>query len=424
MALHIGADSVDLLRVALIGNVDDGKSTLIGRLLYDAGAILEDQLEELRRSSGRRGESGVNLSLLTDGLQAERDQGITIDIAHRYFSTARRSFIMIDCPGHFQYTRNMVTGCSRADAVVVLVDATRGVTDQTRRHLTLAALLGVRHFVLSINKMDQVDFSQERFEKLRSELLKITGGLGVSDIHAVPVCALEGDHVVRGSTRMEWYKNGSVLTLLEGFQLQEAATTGGFRFPVQRVIRPDALRYPRFRGYAGKLADGTIRVGDEVLVAVSGLRSRVAGIHTLDDPSLSSAVRGQSVTLTLEDEIDIGRGDLLVGSRHAPLVASEVEVTMCWLATQPSKPSQTYWFKHMHQYYQAKISICGDRDPEFIMNMNEIADVRLKASRPFAFDPFKEASATGALIVIDPHTHQTVGAAMIRKNIVRDEFRL
>lgn len=415
----------DLLKVAFIGNVDDGKSTLIGRLFHDTDSIFEDQRLELENSSRRRGETKLNLALFTDGLRAEREQGITIDIAYRYFATERRKFIVVDCPGHFQYTRNMITGCSTVDAVVVLLDADNysrnGLMEQTKRHLAIAALLGIREFVIGVNKMDLVDYDESVFLKISAEARSAALKVGAPTPILIPISAVDGDNVVRPSARMNWYEGPSLITTLETLHAVSRDATAAFRLPVQRVIRGATAANPNFRGYAGRIASGTVRIGDAVVVGASGLRSRVKGIHTFDEPERLVASAPDSVVLTLEDEIDVSRGDLLAEASRAPSVAAELAARICWLGSSPADPAVTYFVKHHHRYLKARlvglgrkldISTLTAKDGEAGLGMNEIGEVRLKMSQSIAYDTYDENRTTGSAIIIDPRTNQTVGAGL------------
>jgi sulfate adenylyltransferase subunit 1 len=419
------AYTLDLLKVAFIGNVDDGKSTLIGRLFHDTDSIFEDQRSELENSSRRRGESKLNLALFTDGLRAEREQGITIDIAYRYFSTERRKFIVVDCPGHFQYTRNMITGCSTVDAVVVLIDAENyarnGLMEQTKRHLAIASLLGIRGFVVGINKMDLVGYDEAAYQKIVDDVRAAADKVGAPELNVIPISAADGDNVVDSSEPMPWYKGETLLKTLETLDVGSRDSTAAFRFPVQRVIRGATPTHPNFRGYAGRIASGTVRIGDEIVVGGTGLLTRVTGIHTYDEPERKSASAPDSVVLTLEDEIDISRGDLLAEAARSPGESSEITARVCWLGQTPADPSLTYLVKHHHHYLKAKlvgvnrkldITTLTASDDDQALGMNEIAELRLKLSQPIAFDRYEENHTTGSVIVIDPRTNQTVGAGL------------
>ncbi|MDQ3850309.1 MAG: sulfate adenylyltransferase subunit CysN [Actinomycetota bacterium] len=408
-----------LLRLATAGSVDDGKSTLIGRLLFDAKQVLTDQLEHVVEASQRRGAGMVDLSLLVDGLRAEREQGITIDVAYRYFATARRSFIVADTPGHVQYTRNMVTGASTADLAVILVDARNGVLEQSRRHAYISALLGIRHFVVAINKMDLVDFAEERFDEIVREFSDLAAGLGVRDIAYIPISALHGDNVVERSARMPWYAGPALLEHLETVHVADDRAGEEARFPVQWVVRDHATDY---RGYAGQVAAGVLHAGDEVLVLPSRSLTRIARIDTFDGP-LEEAVAAMSVTLVLADEVDVSRGDLICRPDTAPALARDVEATVCWMADVRLRAGGRYAIKHATHTARAMVDDVLDRldvhtlaaDPAAEeLGLNDIGRVRLRTSKPLAFDPYAASRATGSFILIDETTNDTVGAGLIR----------
>jgi sulfate adenylyltransferase subunit 1 len=410
----------DLLRLATAGSVDDGKSTLIGRLLLDAKQVLSDQLEHVEEASRRRGGAGeVDLSLLVDGLRAEREQGITIDVAYRYFATARRTFIIADTPGHVQYTRNMVTGASTADLSVILVDARKGVLEQSKRHAYISALLGIPHLVVAVNKMDLVGFDEEAFDAIVRDFSDFAGGLGARDIVYIPISAKHGDNVVDRSESMPWYGGTALLEHLETVQVDDARNLDDARFPVQWVIRDPDTDY---RGYAGQIAGGILRPGDEVLVLPSGQRTRIAGIDTFDGP-LQEACAGMSVTLLLEDQLDVSRGDIVCHPEDAPQLARELEATVCWMTDAPLRAGARYAIKHAT--HAARVVIdevvdCVDvhtlaADPDAAeLGLNDIGGVRLRTSKPMAFDAYARNRATGSFILIDEATNDTVGAGMIR----------
>jgi sulfate adenylyltransferase large subunit len=439
-----GASSVlraDLLRVATAGSVDDGKSTLIGRLLYDSKQVLADQLEQVEAASVRRhGEGAVDLSLLTDGLRAEREQGITIDVAYRYFTTGDRSFILADTPGHVQYTRNMVTGASTADLVIVLVDARQGVIEQTRRHTFIASLLGVRHVTFAVNKMDLVDWDEDVFRAIETETTRISAQLGIPDIHVIPISALQGTNVVdRGSTPAWYPDDAEHPTLLGHLQTVEVSTDRNLtdlRFPVQWVVRPgegaaevnggrwSADELHDYRGYAGQVAGGVLRPGDEVQVLPSGVRSRIARIETLDG-ELPEAAAPQSVTVHLEDDVDVSRGDVLVGADEdaAALCRREIEADVCWMSDRPLRAGQRLLVKHTTVTTVAKVDAVLDRldlhtlereDAPEGLDLNAIGRVRIRLKRPLVADPYLRDRTTGAFILIDEGTNDTVGGGMIR----------
>jgi sulfate adenylyltransferase large subunit len=403
----------DLLRLATAGSVDDGKSTLIGRLLHDAKAILGDQLDDLR---GRDGE--LDLSRLTDGLRAEREQGITIDVAYRYFATARRSFILADTPGHVQYTRNMVTGASTADLAIVLVDARNGVVDQTRRHAFLASLLGIPHLVVAVNKMDLVDFSEDAFDAVVRDFCAFRPQLAARDVAYVPISALRGDNVVERSDAMPWYGGLPLLEHLESVEVQADRNLDELRFPVQYVIRDGASDY---RGYAGQLGGGVLRPGEEVLVLPSEQVTTVASIDTYDGP-LDVAIPPMSVTVRLADDLDVSRGDLLCRPDDRPALSRDLVADVCWMADAPLRPGGRYAIKHATHTARAIVEAIDDRvdittlerqpaPPE--LGLNDIGRVRVRTSKALAFDPYARNRATGSFILIDEATNDTVGAGMI-----------
>jgi len=404
----------DLLRLATAGSVDDGKSTLIGRLLHDAKAILADQLDDLR---GRDGE--IDLSRLTDGLRAEREQGITIDVAYRYFATTRRTFILADTPGHVQYTRNMVTGASTADLAIVLVDARNGVVEQTRRHAFIASLLGIPHLVVAVNKMDLVDWSEDVFDAVVRDVCAFREQLPtVRDIAYVPLSALRGDNVVDRSDAMPWYGGLPLLEHLETVEVQADRNLDELRFPVQYVVRDGASDY---RGYAGQLGGGVLRPGDEVLVLPSEQVTTVASIDTFDGP-LDAAYAPMSVTVRLADDLDVSRGDLICGPDDRPALARDLVADVCWMAEAPLRPGGRYAIKHATHTARAIVEAIDDRVDVTSLGrepapgelaLNDIGRVRLRTSKPLAFDPYARNRATGSFILIDEATNDTVGAGMI-----------
>ena len=410
------------LRLATAGSVDDGKSTLIGRLLYDAKSVLADQLEQVAEASKRRnGDGEIDLSLLTDGLRAEREQGITIDVAYRYFATARRRFILADCPGHVQYTRNMLTGASTADLAIVLVDARNGVVEQTRRHAFIASLLGIRHIVLAVNKMDLVGFSEERFDEISRDFCAFADGLtGVRDVAYIPIDAKHGDNVVHASERMPWYGGVTMLEHLETVEVAGDHDDGRLRFPVQWVIRdPESGE----REYAGQVAGGTVRAGDEVVVLPAGVRTTIADVRTLDG-SLDSAEAPRSVTLTLADDVDVARGDVLCGAADAPEPVREIEADVCWMADAPLRPRGKYALKLGTQSVRVIVDELIDVLDVHTLDRgaapaelaaNDIGRVRLRVSRPVVADAYEANRATGALILIDEGTNDTVAAGMVTR---------
>jgi bifunctional enzyme CysN/CysC len=411
---------MDLLRIATAGSVDDGKSTLIGRLLYDTKSIFADQMEAIEESSKRLGEVGVNLALLTDGLRAEREQKITIDVAYRYFATPRRKFILADTPGHVQYTRNMVTGASTADVAIVLVDARKGVLTQSRRHAFIASLLGIPHVVVAINKMDLVDWNEDTYRAIVADFTAFAEKLTTSDITFVPMSALEGDNVVTSSTRMPWYQGGPLLHMLESVVPGRRRNTIDFRFPVQYVIRPNQ----QFRGFAGTVASGSVRVGDEVLSLPSGTGSTVKEIVTFDG-SREEALAGDAVTITLTSEIDVSRGDMLVRRKNTPTVADRLEAYVCWMHDEPMTPGRSYVMLHTSREVPAfveRIEYRVDidtmhRERTSSLGLNEIGRVELVTAKPLCFDSYRVNGTTGSFILMDAATNVTVGAGMIRGEV-------
>jgi sulfate adenylyltransferase subunit 1 len=412
--------SGSLLRFSTAGSVDDGKSTLIGRLLYDSRAVLEDQLASVRKSKINRSSGPIDFSLLTDGLRAEREQGITIDVAYRYFSTPRRKFIIADTPGHEQYTRNMATGSSTADASVVLVDATKGVLRQSRRHAFIAHLLGVQHIIAAVNKMDLVGFSQDVFERIVQEFREFASRLSIRNVYAVPVSALEGDNVVLRSKRMPWFEGPALLDFLENVPASSVVAEAPLRLPVQYVIRPDAS----FRGFAGQVASGTLRAGATVVALPSNVKTRVRSIVAFESEP-EAAGPGESVTVTLEDEVDISRGDMLVAEGRIPAVSTAFQAMVVWMHSEPLDPHKIYLLKHTVRTVRARINQIRYRVdintlehvPAKKLDMNDIAAVDVKTTLPLFFDPYRLSRTTGGFIVIDPLTNATVGAGIIEHAI-------
>ncbi|HZI57543.1 MAG TPA: sulfate adenylyltransferase subunit CysN [Verrucomicrobiae bacterium] len=407
----------DLLRFTTAGSVDDGKSTLIGRLLHDSKAVYEDQLASIKKSRINRSTGPVDFSLLTDGLRAEREQGITIDVGYRYFATAKRKFIIADTPGHEQYTRNMATGASTADLAVILVDGSKGLLPQTLRHAYISALLGIPNVLAAINKMDLVDYSEERFLALEKEFSALAERLGIANVQCVPVSALAGDNVVERSERTPWYSGPSLLEHLETVPVAAAPRTKDFRFPVQYVVRPDAS----FRGFAGQVASGVVRLGDVITALPSGRQSRVESIVTYDG-EFTEAFAPMSVTLKLEDEIDLSRGDMLVQQHSLPHVAKRFEATVVWMHAQPLAVGRNYLVKQTSRQVRGKITKIIHRvdikslEPEQAeqLQMNDIATVELETSSPLFFDAYRQNRTTGSFIIIDPLTNATLGAGMIQ----------
>jgi len=416
------AASSELVRLVTCGSVDDGKSTLIGRLLYDTKQVFVDQWEHIEATSERRGDGYVNLALLTDGLRAEREQGITIDVAYRSFVTPRRRFQLADAPGHVQYTRNMVTGASTADVAIVLLDARKGVVEQTRRHSYIAATLGIRHLVFAVNKLDLVDYSQERFAEIELELLDLAALLEIEDEIAIPISALEGDNVVERSDATPWYTGPALLEHLEHVEIAGDRNLVTRRFPVQWVIRPMSDEHHDYRGYAGQVASGVWSAGDEVVVLPSGRRTRVAAVETADGP-LESAAAGMSVTVRLEDDVDVGRGDMLCDPGDAPVVARRLEATLCWMSEQPLAPGARLAVKQTTRDSRAivdeirsvlDVRTLADDASRHELALNDIGEVSLRLSEPLAVDLYAENRATGSFILIDEATNNTVAAGMVR----------
>jgi bifunctional enzyme CysN/CysC len=412
----------DLLRFATAGSVDDGKSTLIGRLLYDSKAIFADQLEAVEATSAARGDEYTNLALLTDGLRAEREQGITIDVAYRYFATPRRKFIIADTPGHIQYTRNMVTGSSTADLALILVDARKGLVEQSRRHAFLCSLLRVPHLVLCVNKMDLVDYSQEVFEKIAAEFTAFAAKLEITDLTIVPVSALKGDNIVTRSTNMPWYQGPSLLHHLEHVHIASDRNLVDVRFPVQFVIRPQSNTVTDYRGYAGQVASGVLKPGDEVLILPSGFTTKITDIETADGP-VAQAYPPMSVTIRLADEIDISRGDMICRPNNAPAVAQDIEAMICWMdETKPLTVGTKYALKHTTRsaraivrdlHYRLDVNSLHRDETADRLSLNEIGRIRLRTTLPLLADEYRRNRTTGGFILIDEQTNRTVGAAMI-----------
>lgn len=416
------ARAMDLLRFATAGSVDDGKSTLIGRLLYDTKSLFTDQLAAVEAVSAARGDEYTNLALLTDGLRAEREQGITIDVAYRYFATPRRKFIIADTPGHIQYTRNMVTGASTADLALILVDARKGLVEQSRRHAFLCSLLRVPHLVLCVNKMDLVDWSQEVYERIADEFTAFAAKLDVPDLTVVPISALRGDNIVARSENMPWYEGPSLLHHLERVHIASDRNLVDVRFPVQYVIRPQSTTVTDYRGYAGQVASGVLKPGDEVMVLPSGFTSRIAAVETADGP-VAEAFPPMSVTVRLADEIDISRGDLICRPNNAPAVAQDIEAMVCWMdETAPLRVGGRYAIKHTTRsaraivrglHYRLDVNSLHRDESADELRLNEIGRVRLRTTVPLLADEYRRNRTTGGFVIIDEATNRTVGAAMI-----------
>ncbi|MGB3589262.1 MAG: sulfate adenylyltransferase subunit CysN [Tunicatimonas sp.] len=413
--------SMDLLRFTTAGSVDDGKSTLIGRLLYDSKAIFEDQLDAVERASTNAGDENVNLALLTDGLRDEREQGITIDVAYRYFATPKRKFIIADTPGHIQYTRNMVTGASTANLAIVLVDARHGVVEQTCRHAFIASLLRIQHLILCVNKMDLVDYSQEQFEKIQQEFKEFSSKLDIPDIRYIPISALKGDNVVHKSEDMPWYEGGSLLYTLETVQISSDYNFVDSRFPVQRVIRPQSNDFHDYRGYAGRVAGGVFKPGDEVIVLPSGLTTKIASIATIDG-ELEEAFPPMSVSVTLEDDIDTTRGDMIAKPDNQPKVGQDIDLMVCWLNEKKIAPRGKYALKHTTKdarciikevKYKVNINTLHRMEDDTEIGLNDIGRISIRTTTPLLYDSYKTNRDTGSVILVDEFTNETVGAGMI-----------
>jgi len=413
-----------MLRFATVGSVDDGKSTLIGRLLHDSKNIFEDQLEHVAEISDRRGSDFVDLALLTDGLRAEREQGITIDVAYRYFATPKRKFIIADCPGHIQYTRNMVTGASNVDAAVLLIDARHGVIEQTKRHSLLASLLGVPHVIVCVNKMDLVDFDENVYEGICEQYRRFSERLALKDVTFIPISALAGDNVVERSANMTWFNGGSLLHLLESMYVAGDQNSIDMRFPVQYVIRPQTLNFPDFRGYAGRVSSGMLRVGDEVTVLPSGFNSSISSITTYDG-SIEEAGPGMSVTVQLNDDIDVSRGDMICRTGNVPTVDQNLDAMLAWLNHLAElHVGRTYLLKHTTRtvrckiqqiQYRLDINTLHREQGVDALAVNEIGRVSLRTSEPIFFDDYRNNRVTGSFILIDEASNLTVAGGMLRR---------
>ena len=412
---------MEMLRFATAGSVDDGKSTLIGRLLYDSKAIFEDQYEAVERASLDKGDEYVNLALLTDGLRAEREQGITIDVAYRYFATPRRKFVIADTPGHIQYTRNMVTGASTADLAIVLVDARKGLVEQSRRHAFLVSLLRVPHLVLAVNKMDLVDYDQAVYERIHAEFTTFAAKLDITDLTVIPMSALKGDNIVTRSDNMPWYEGPSLLHHLENVHVASDRNLIDARFPVQYVIRPQSDAYHDYRGYAGTMAGGVLKPGDDVVVLPSGLPSRIASIETADGP-VAEAFAPMAVTIRLEDNIDVSRGDMICRPHNAPTPVQDVDAMVCWMSETPLRPGQKLAVKHTTRsarvlvkdlQYRLDVNSLHRDESAGQLGLNDIGRVRMRATQPLFMDPYSRNRATGGFVLIDESTNRTVAAGMV-----------
>jgi len=414
-------DNNQLLRFTTAGSVDDGKSTLIGRLLYDSKSIFEDQLQAIETTSKKKGHEGVDLALFTDGLRDEREQGITIDVAYRYFTTPKRKFIIADTPGHIQYTRNMVTGASTANAAIILVDARHGVIEQTKRHSFIASLLQIPHVIVCINKMDLVGYSEEAYNKVINQFEEFSSKMLVKDVRFIPISALNGDNVVNRSQNMDWYQGAPLLHTLETLHISSDINKVDARFPVQTVLRPQSETHRDYRGYAGRVASGIFRVGDDITVMPSGFTSKIKSIN-LYNKELEEAYAPMSVSMTLEDDIDISRGDMIVRSNNKPEAIQDIEVMLCWLNNSPAKPRAKYSIRHTSNEQKAMIKevvykfnintldrITGDAE----LKMNDICKVKIRTTKPLMIDSYRENRTTGSIILVDDATNETVAAGMI-----------
>lgn len=420
------SSTMDILRFLTAGSVDDGKSTLIGRLLYDSKSILQDQLAAIQRQTKNRAAGEVDLALLTDGLRAEREQGITIDVAYKYFSTPKRKFIIADAPGHIQYTRNMVTGASNAELIIILIDARHGVVEQTRRHSLIASLLNIRHVVVAVNKMDLVHYSQDVFNNIVIDYAEVASRLGLHQVTYIPMSALTGDNVVDSSRHMSWYSGEPLLPFLEQVSVNDQVNLESGRFPVQYVIRPQAEEWHDYRGYAGKIVSGIYRVGDSVRVYPSGLLSRITRIER-NGVDVDEAFAPQSIVLHVADDIDISRGDLIVPvDQHQPVVSRSVRASICWMTQRPLQARQTYWLqvasrlvRVMIQSIEHRLDVNSLEKQENVdaLQMNEVGVIQLKASTEFPFDSYDQLPAFGGGILIDETSHVTVGAVMLRESL-------
>jgi sulfate adenylyltransferase subunit 1 len=414
-------DNNQLLRFTTAGSVDDGKSTLIGRLLYDSKSIFEDQLEAIESTSKRKGHNGVDLALFTDGLRDEREQGITIDVAYRYFTTPKRKFIIADTPGHVQYTRNMVTGASTANAAIILVDARHGVIEQTKRHSFIASLLQIPHVIVCINKMDLVDFSEDVYNNVINQFEEFSSKMLIKDVRFIPISALLGDNVVNRSTNMDWYQGATLLYTLETIHVSSDINKVDSRFPVQTVLRPQREGFIDYRGYAGRVASGVYRVGDEVTVMPSGFNSKIKSIDTFN-ASLEEAYAPMSVSITLEDDIDVSRGDMIVRSNNRPEPSQDIEVMLCWLGNDSAKPRAKYTIKHTTNdqkaminevIYKYNINTLERNLDDNDLHMNDISKVKIRTTKPLMVDSYRDNRVTESIILVDDSTNETVAAGMV-----------
>jgi len=414
-------DKNQLLRFTTAGSVDDGKSTLIGRLLYDSKSIFEDQISSVENTSKKKGLENIDLALFTDGLRDEREQGITIDVAYRYFTTPKRKFIIADTPGHIQYTRNMVTGASTANVAIVLIDARKGVIEQTKRHSFIASLLQISHIIVCVNKMDLVGYSEEVFNNIVQDYEDVSSKMMIKDVRYIPISALDGDNVVNRSINMPWYQNAPLLHALETIHISSDTNKIDARFPIQNILRPQGKDFPDFRGYAGRIAGGIFRVGDAITVLPSGLTSKIKTINKYDE-LLSEAFVDMSVVVTLEDDIDISRGAMLVKSNNKPRITKDITAMICWLHNEVAKPRTKYIIKHTTNeqkaiikqvFYKVDIDSFKRNEDDKEISMNTICKIQLRTTLPLVVDSYSKNRKTGSFILIDPTTNETVAAGMI-----------
>jgi sulfate adenylyltransferase subunit 1 len=421
MKKNKGYLDMELLRFTTAGSVDDGKSTLIGRLLYDSKAIFEDQMNQLEETSKQRGEEGINLALLTDGLRSEREQGITIDVAYRYFATPKRKFIIADTPGHIQYTRNMVTGASTANLAILLVDARHGVIEQTKRHAFIASLLQIPHIAVCINKMDLVDYQKEKYEKIKLEFKKFSSRLEIKDVNFIPISALKGDNVVERSENMQWYEGSTLMHLLENIHIGSDHNHVDCRFPIQYVIRPQSKDYPDYRGYSGRIEGGVFRKGDEITVLPSGFSSKIKSIDTFNG-QIKEAFSPMSVCMTLEDDIDISRGDMIVKENNQPKSKQDIELMICWMNSKNMIMRGKYTIRHTTQTarcivkdvrYKIDINTLHRNESDKAIGLNDIGRISIRTTKPLFVDDYRRNRNTGSIILVDEASNETVAAGMI-----------
>ena len=412
---------MELLRFTTAGSVDDGKSTLIGRLLYDSKAIFEDQMNQLEETSKQRGEEGINLALLTDGLRSEREQGITIDVAYRYFATPKRKFIIADTPGHIQYTRNMVTGASTANLAILLVDARHGVIEQTKRHAFIASLLQIPHIAVCINKMDLVDYQKEKYDKIKLEFKKFSSRLEIKDVNFIPISALKGDNVVERSKNMQWYEGSTLMHLLENIHIGSDHNHVDCRFPIQYVIRPQSEDYPDYRGYSGRIEGGVFKKGDEITILPSGFSSKIKSIDTFNGP-IKEAFSPMSVCMTLEDDIDISRGDMIVRENNQPKSKQDIELMICWMNSKNMIMRGKYTIRHTTQTarcivkdvrYKIDINTLHRNESDKAIGLNDIGRISIRTTKPLFVDDYRRNRNTGSIILVDEASNETVAAGMI-----------